>query len=564
MQSVPAEGATELLQNGTFEGSGSGSISGWAASGGSIGLTSGRIGGHAAHVTASAGVSKVYAYTPSKPVSNATAGTSYTMSGWVRTDGSTATVCLELKELPASGTTSVGSAQACVSASGVWQAFPPASYVIKTSGDRLTINVTRSSPPSGWSFDIDDLSLTVGSARPDIGPPSIPQNVKAVADGPTSASVSWDASNDDVGVSGYDVYRDGLRVNTVGGSVTSWKDTGLAPDTSYSFAVRALDAAGHVSDLSVPASVTTPSSGSSGPCGIAMQSSRPYDHIVVIMDENLTYPDWQKATDAPYTHMLANDCRLLTNTAGETHPSFPNYLAVVSGTFETCLACSSNADNVFHQLNVAGGTWRDYNQSMPKNCSGNVSSVSQYRSGHNPAYWFTNLGTSGDKTCATNDIPLDPYLWNDIAADRLPDFTWIAPDDCYDMHWRNGVCEGVTGKTKASRIRLGDDYIGRIVTAIAATASYRAGDTLVIVTWDESNEGSVLDKGHWGMDCSDPAVYAANKGTCQVTTILVSARIPAGNDGAFYSHYSLTRAIQENFGLPLLGGAKTAPRAPID
>ena len=84
-QIIPAAGATELLQNSTFEGSGSGSISGWAASGGSIGLTTGRIGGHAARVTAGAGVSKTYAYTTSKPETKATAGASYTMSGWVRT-----------------------------------------------------------------------------------------------------------------------------------------------------------------------------------------------------------------------------------------------------------------------------------------------------------------------------------------------------------------------------------------------------------------------------------------------------------------------------------------------
>lgn len=568
MPSTPAMAAAELLANGTFEGAGSGSFAGWGASGGSIGLSSGRNGGHAARITASSGVSQVYAYTTSKPVTNASAGATYTLSGWARADGSAATVCLELKEIPASGATTIGSAQSCLTSSSSWQAFAPAQYTVKTSGDRLTVNVARSSPPGGWSFDIDDLSLVAGGGQPDTGPPSAPQHVTAVANGPTSVTVSWDPSIDDSGVSGYEVDRGGSRVGTVDGSTTSWHDSGLSPETMYSYTVLAMDAAGHVSAPSDAASVTTPAGsgggGGSGPCGIAPVDSRPYEHIVVIMDENLTYPDWQRATDAPYTHMLADDCRLLTNAAGETHPSFPNYLAVMSGTFETCLACSSHADNVFHQLNVSGGTWKDYNQSMPKNCSPNTSNVSYYRSGHNPAFWFTNLGPSGNGTCATNDVPLDPHLWNDIAADRLPDFAWIAPDDCRDMHWRNGVCEGVTGKTKSARIRIGDDYINRIVSAIADTPSYRAGDTLVIVTWDESNEESVLKKGNWGMDCSNPSVYQAKKATCQVTTILVSARIPAGSDGAFYSHYSLTRAIEQNFGLPLLGGARNVARAPID
>jgi hypothetical protein len=58
-------------------------------------------------------------------------------------------------------------------------------------------------------------------------------------------------------------------------------------------------------------------------------------------------------------------------------------------------------------------------------------------------------------------------------------------------------------------------------------------------------------------------VYAANKATCQVVTILVSARITAGPTSVFYSHYSLTSAFQTNFGLPLLGGAKNVTPAPI-
>jgi hypothetical protein len=154
-------------------------------------------------------------------------------------------------------------------------------------------------------------------------------------------------------------------------------------------------------------------------------------------------------------------------------------------------------------------------------------------------------------------------MWNDIANDNLPQFAWVAPDDCYDVHWQNGPCEKETGTTKADRIKLGDQYIKQLMQAIVATPSYQAGQTLVIITWDESNELSVKDKGNWGIDCSNQSFYNANRGTCQVVTILVSARITAGPTNAFYSHYSLTRAIEQNFGLPLLGGAKNVATAPI-
>jgi hypothetical protein len=75
------------------------------------------------------------------------------------------------------------------------------------------------------------------------------------------------------------------------------------------------------------------------------------------------------------------------------------------------------------------------------------------------------------------------------------------------------------------------------------------------VTWDESNEQSTQAKGNWGIDCSNPTVYNGNKATCQVVTILVSARLSGGTTNTFLSHYSLTAAFESNFGLPLLAGA---------
>jgi len=114
---VPA--ATNLLTNGTFEGSGSGSLTGWAASGGTLSLVTGNGGGHAARVSASTAGTQAYAYTPSKPVKNLVAGAAYTLAGTVHsTTGGT--VCLKLKEVPATGSTTIGSAQQCITATSTW------------------------------------------------------------------------------------------------------------------------------------------------------------------------------------------------------------------------------------------------------------------------------------------------------------------------------------------------------------------------------------------------------------------------------------------------------------
>jgi phospholipase C len=232
------------------------------------------------------------------------------------------------------------------------------------------------------------------------------------------------------------------------------------------------------------------------------------------MDENLSVPQWEATPDAPYTHRLAEECRRLPGAAGETHPSFPNYMALVSGTFPrpACLHCASGANNVFRQMNKAGLPWRDYNEAMPANCVPTTSRAPHYRDNHNPAFWFTDLGPTakgGDGSCARFDLPLAPFF-RAAKAGHLPAFSWIAPSECHNMHWRSPICEQTTGGTKADRIRFGDDFIKRVITALAATPGYRKGRTLVVVTWDEANEGSVQSQGNWGIDCADHKVFVDN------------------------------------------------------
>ena len=101
-----------------------------------------------------------------------------------------------------------------------------------------------------------------GTTAADATPPSAPTNLTASAAGATQVNLAWTASTDDVGVSGYHVFRDGgataLATVTSG---TSYQDTGLAAGSTHSYTVSAFDAAGNESARSSPASATT-SSGS--------------------------------------------------------------------------------------------------------------------------------------------------------------------------------------------------------------------------------------------------------------------------------------------------------------
>jgi chitodextrinase len=91
---------------------------------------------------------------------------------------------------------------------------------------------------------------------PDTTPPSAPSALDAAALGETSVEMEWGPSTDDVGVVGYEVYRDDRVVAQASG--TRGRDDGLRPSSAYCFAVRAYDAAGNRSEPSPTNCVATP------------------------------------------------------------------------------------------------------------------------------------------------------------------------------------------------------------------------------------------------------------------------------------------------------------------
>ncbi|WP_371495764.1 glycosyl hydrolase family 18 protein [Kitasatospora sp. NBC_00374] len=107
------------------------------------------------------------------------------------------------------------------------------------------------------------VTVTVPTPPVDNQPPTAPGTPTATATGANSIALSWAAATDNVGVSAYDVYRGTSLARTVTGTSTSVD--GLAPDTSYTFTVKARDAAGNVSPASGPATARTlPDTGNPG------------------------------------------------------------------------------------------------------------------------------------------------------------------------------------------------------------------------------------------------------------------------------------------------------------
>lgn len=121
---------------------------------------------------------------------------------------------------------------------------------VTVNGQQVTVAPTDE---LGRTFDLQ--TYTFPSSEPDSTPPSVPANVQAQSPQRGQVTLQWAASTDNVGVTGYLVYRNGALLTTLTGTGTTYTDNTVAPAVSYSYQIRASDAAGNQSGLSAPATV---------------------------------------------------------------------------------------------------------------------------------------------------------------------------------------------------------------------------------------------------------------------------------------------------------------------
>jgi hypothetical protein len=284
------------------------------------------------------------------------------------------------------------------------------------------------------------------------------------------------------------------------------------------------------------------------------QSTFPrYNHVFLIIMENEGYKQIIGNQDAPIINALAQDYGLATNYTGVGDPSEPNYVAMLGGdTFGINSddpywfpGHTVNAANLMSQLEGAGKTWRGYFQTMPypgyrgycypDKCNGIPDSDTMYVAKHNGIVNFVNLQTP---TELAKMFPIE-QLSADLAAGTVPDFSYIVPNECNDMHGAPPWCvdSDNTGTVEQSfLIAQGDKYVGNLVNQITGSSTWQSGDNAIVVVFDEGNIA-----------------------TAKVATIVITNHGPRGvTDKASYSHYSLLASLQQTFGLGCLLNSCTA------
>jgi hypothetical protein len=284
------------------------------------------------------------------------------------------------------------------------------------------------------------------------------------------------------------------------------------------------------------------------------QSTFPkYDHVFLIIMENEGYNQIVGNQFAPILNALANDYGLATNYTGVADPSEPNYVAMLGGDFFGINTDDPywfpghtvSAANLMSQLEGAGKTWRGYFQSMPypgyrgycypDKCNGIPDADTQYVAKHNGIVNFANLQTP---TELGRMFPFQ-QLSADLAAGTVPNFGYIVPNECNDMHGAPPWCvdSGNTGTAQQSfLIAQGDKFVGEAVNEITSSSMWHAGNNAIVVTFDEGN--------------------TANS---QVVTIVITSHGPRGvQDKTSLNHYSLLASLQQTFGLGCLLNSCTA------
>jgi hypothetical protein len=251
-----------------------------------------------------------------------------------------------------------------------------------------------------------------------------------------------------------------------------------------------------------------------------------FSHVFIIVMENKEASQIVGNRFAPYINQLANDYARAADFYATSHPSLPNYLALTGGdTFgisSDCNRCYVNQDNIASQLETAGKTWKAYMESMPNPCFiGDA--LPDYRVNHDPFIYYDNIRTNPD--LCNKVVPFSQFAV-DLQSNSMPDFVWITPNTCNDMH--------------NCAISVGDSWLKTWVPKILASSAWKNGGVLFIT----------FDEGTTRKGCCS---YAAGG---KVDTLVISPLVKIGYvSNSPLDQYSLLKTIETSWNLPLLGKA---------
>jgi len=241
--------------------------------------------------------------------------------------------------------------------------------------------------------------------------------------------------------------------------------------------------------------------------------------ILVFVVENHSMKQMRKSM--PRVFRFAQDNAYATRYFAITHPSLPNYIAMVSGSTHGVdddlppAYHGLEGRTVFGQALANGKTAGIYADAMTTNCK--LVNGGRYAVRHNPWTYFVDERDA----CEQYDVPVS-QLVTDIDAGTLPNVGFVIPDVRHDAH--------------DAALAVADRWIGRRIRLIRGGADWRSGQLAVVVTADEDDHNS------------------GNRVLTVVGSRYQQQRVVTRR----LTHYSLTRAIEDVLGVRHLRKARRA------
>jgi hypothetical protein len=188
----------------------------------------------------------------------------------------------------------------------------------------------------------------------------------------------------------------------------------------------------------------------------------------------------QMQASMPYVYRLARKYAYADHYRAVTHPSLPNYLAMVSGGTQGVTDDSEpsvhvlSGPTVFDQALALGRTATVYADAMTSRCQ--LTSAGTYAVKHNPWAYFAD----GRAACQRHDVPVQ-RLAKDTAAGRLPNAGLVIPDLVHDAHDAPLGTADAWIKQQIKLVRSGPDWkSGHLAIVITADEDDYAGDNTVL------------------------------------------------------------------------------------
>jgi hypothetical protein len=278
-----------------------------------------------------------------------------------------------------------------------------------------------------------------------------------------------------------------------------------------------------------------------------------FKHIFVIMMENTGIEALQGNPNAPWVNQAMQTYGVAGNYYGVTHPSQPNYIASTAGTTSGVPDDNDvnvNLPNIVDQLEAKGHTWKAYMQSLSL-CTTKLDHAcgnQLYERKHDPFVSFTDVQSNPARMANVVDLS---QLDTDLADNTVPDFSYISPDQCHDMHGRASVpSDPCDFSNEQSIIALGDQFLSTWVNKITSSKAWN-GESVIFITWDESDfTGSPNNFGFGDTrGCCD-----ANPGGGHVLTLVIQRNPSVAPTASFqlYNHYSLLATVEDSWNLGCL------------